>query len=221
MNNIQAIFFDMDGVLMYSEPFWREAESLVFKRDFGIALSVEDVHLTTGLKTTEVVELHKKKYGFECDKEKIGFEIEKEVIRQVYEKGEPMQGLKELTQWIEEQGWRRCLVTSSSSYVYEHIVKFVGLENFFERKFTAYDEQWGKPHPAVYLSAIDYIQLPKGNIIVIEDSMNGVKAAYSAGLKTLGLPEEYNKSNPEYLSKVLQIFSSHYEILDFLRENKK
>lgn len=220
MTQIQAIFFDMDGVLVFSEPFWREAEHKVFKKHFNIQLTEEDVTQSTGLKTTEVVNMHMSKYGFTCDLSEIGHEIEREVVRLVYERGEPMKGLKELTDWIKEKDWRRCIVTSSSQYVYENIVRFVGLDGFFERKFTAYDEQWGKPHPAVYLSAIEYIQIPKENIIVIEDSLNGVKAAYAAGLKILGLPEVHHKSNPNYLSMVEKSFDSHIEILEYLKNLK-
>ena len=219
MQEIQAIFFDMDGVLVFSEPFWREAEHMIFKERFNIELTEEDVNQSTGLKTTEVVNMHISKYGFTCDLVEIGYEIEKEVVRLVYERGLPMEGLKELTEWIVEKGWRRCLVTSSSQYVYENIVRFVGLDEFFERKFTAYDEVWGKPNPAVYNSAINYIGLPKENIIVIEDSMNGVKAAYAAGLKILGLPEEHNKTNKFYNSMILKSFNSHYELLDYLKSN--
>lgn len=219
MQQIQAIFFDMDGVLVFSEPFWRQAEHKVFKQNFNIDLTLEDVNQSTGLKTTEVVNMHMSKYKFTCDLEDIGHEIEREVIRLVYERGEPMEGLKELTEWIKVKGWRRCLVTSSSQYVYENIIRFVGLEEFFERKFTAYDEEWGKPNPAVYHSAVNYLGLPKENIIVIEDSMNGVKAAHAAGLKILGLPEEHNIHNSQYNAMVLQSFSSHVEILDFLKSN--
>lgn len=216
---INAIFFDMDGVLIFSEPFWREAEHKIFKDRFDIELSEDDVNLSTGLKTTEVVMMHSQKYGFECNIEEIGSEIEKEVVRLVYERGEPMPGLKELTDWVREIGWRRCLVTSSSKYVYDNIVKFVGLDDFFEKKFTAYDELWGKPNPAVYNSAIKYIDIQKENIIVIEDSMNGAKAAYTAGLKILGIPEEHNFENPNYNKLVIQSFKSHFDILEYLKLN--
>lgn len=219
MKNIQAILFDMDGVLVFSEPYWREAEHKIFKENFQIELTDEDVHKTTGLKTTEVVQLHNTKYNLECNIDLIGHEIEKEVIRLVYERGQPMPGLLELTDWIRTHGWRRCLVTSSSQYVYEHIVRFVGLKDFFERKFTAYDEEWGKPHPAVYHSAIDYLGIPKQDIVVIEDSMNGVKAAYTAGLEILSLPEEHNFHNTEYTKMVKQTFHSHHELLSYLIRN--
>lgn len=218
MNPIKAIFFDMDGVLIFSEPYWREAEHKIFKERFAIELTEEDVNESTGLKTTEVVTMHMTKYNFTCNIDEIGHEIEKEVIKLVLKHGKPMEGLIELSEWIKTQGWRRCLVTSSSKYVYENIVKFVGLDDFFEQKFTAYDELWGKPNPAVYNSAIEYINLPKDQIIVIEDSMNGVKAAHAAGLRVLGLPEEHNKSNMEYQTMLVKSFDSHIEILDYLKK---
>jgi beta-phosphoglucomutase-like phosphatase (HAD superfamily) len=93
------------------------------------------------------------------------------------------------------------------------------LETFFERKFTAYDEEWGKPNPAVYHSAIAYLGLPLEDILVIEDSMNGVKAAHAAGLKVLGLPEKHNKKNELYNSMLINTFDSHYDILAYLKAN--
>lgn len=219
LTHIEAILFDMDGVLMFSEPFWRKAEYDIYQREYGIQLTDHDVHLTTGLKTTEVVELHNKNYNLNSDPQILGHEIEKRVIEQVLDSGKAMEGLKELTEYISSMNWRRCLVTSSSSFVYDHIVRHVGLDHFFEQKFTAYDEAKGKPDPAVYLSAIQYLNIPKKNILVIEDSLNGVKAAHAAGLRVLGLPEENNRENPEYLCRVEKIFDSHFEILEWISKD--
>ena len=214
---VKMIFFDMDGVLVLSEPYWRQAEAELFLDLFGIKLSEEDVHHTTGLKTTEVVEYHKTKYKIEVDNAVIGHEIEKRVVELVREYAQPMPGLLDLANWVEQQNIRRCLVTSSSRYVIENIVRHVGLLDFFERKFTAYDEEWGKPHPAVYHSAIAYSGLPKENIIVIEDSMNGVKAAHRAGLRILGLPDDQNKTNSEYLSYIDRAFDDHIQIKEYFK----
>jgi HAD superfamily hydrolase (TIGR01509 family) len=214
---IEMIFFDMDGVLVLSEPYWRQAEAELFFDLFGIKLSEEDVHHTTGLKTTEVVQYHKTRYKLDADNEIVGHEIEKRVIELVREFAKPMPGLINFTDWVTKQNIRRCLVTSSSRYVIENILEHVGLVDFFEKKFTAYDEEWGKPNPAVYNSAVSYSELSKDKIIVIEDSMNGVKAAYQAGLTILGLPDEHNKTNLEYLSYIYQAFDDHVQLHEYFK----
>lgn len=216
---INTVFFDMDGVLIHSEPFWQIAEAEVFQKEFGISLSSSDTSASTGLKTTEVVALHAKNYHLGAiSLEHYGHLIEKKVIEQVYEQGQAMYGLYDLVDYIKSNQMDRYLVTSSSHYVLENVLKFLKLEDFFEAQFSAYDEEWGKPNPAVYLSAMSYAQVPKETILVIEDSFNGVKAARAAGLNVWALPEEKNKENTFFKEECQFIFNNHFEIKDKLQE---
>lgn len=217
--SISTIFFDMDGVLIHSEPFWQIAEVEVFQKEFGIALSAEDTTASTGLKTTEVVALHARNHNLgHISLEHYGHLIEKKVIAQVFEKGEAMTGLYELVDFVKEKEIERYLVTSSSHYVLENVLKFLKLEDFFEACFSAYDEEWGKPNPAVYLSAMSYAQVPKETILVIEDSFNGVKAACAAGLNVWALPEEKNRQNPFFEEQCQFVFENHFEIKEKLQQ---
>jgi sugar-phosphatase len=217
--SIGTIFFDMDGVLIHSEPFWQIAEVEVFQKEFGIALSAEDTTASTGLKTTEVVALHARNHNLgHISLEHYGHLIEKKVIAQVFEKGEAMTGLYELVDFVKEKEIERYLVTSSSHYVLENVLKFLKLEDFFEACFSAYDEEWGKPNPAVYLSAMSYAQVPKETILVIEDSFNGVKAACAAGLNVWALPEEKNRQNPFFEEQCQFVFENHFEIKEKLQQ---
>jgi sugar-phosphatase len=217
--SIGTIFFDMDGVLIHSEPFWQIAEVEVFQKEFGIALSAEDTTASTGLKTTEVVALHARNHNLgHISLEHYGHLIEKKVIAQVFEKGEAMTGLYELVDFVKEKEIERYLVTSSSHYVLENVLKFLKLEDFFEACFSAYDEEWGKPNPAVYLSAMSYAQVPKETILVIEDSFNGVKAACAAGLNVWALPEEKNRQNPFFEEQCQFVFENHFEIKEKIEQ---
>jgi sugar-phosphatase len=217
--SIGTIFFDMDGVLIHSEPFWQIAEAEVFQKEFGIALSSEDTTASTGLKTTEVVALHARNHNLgHISLEHYGHLIEKKVIEQVFEKGEAMTGLYELVDFVKEKEIERYLVTSSSHYVLENVLKFLKLEDFFEACFSAYDEEWGKPNPAVYLSAMSYAQVPKETILVIEDSFNGVKAACAAGLNVWALPEEKNRQNTFFKEECQFVFKNHFEIKEKLQQ---
>lgn len=216
---INTVFFDMDGVLIHSEPFWQIAEAEVFQKEFGISLSSSDTSASTGLKTTEVVALHAKNYHLGAiSLEHYGHLIEKKVIEQVYEQGQAMYGLYDLIDYIKSIQMDRYLVTSSSHYVLKNVLKFLKLEDFFEAQFSAYDEEWGKPNPAVYLSAMSYAQVPKETILVIEDSFNGVKAARAAGLNVWALPEEKNKENTFFKEECQFIFNNHFEIKDKFQE---
>ncbi len=122
---ISTIFFDMDGVLIDSEPFWKKAEFEVFKKQLDISLSDKDLEESMGLKTTEVVELHAKKYKIESiDISFIGLEIEKNVVQQILQFGKPKEGLYELLEWVNHKKWRRALVTSSSHLIINAVLDF-------------------------------------------------------------------------------------------------
>lgn len=218
---INTIFFDMDGVLIDSEPFWKKAEFDVFKKQFDISLSEKDLEESMGLKTTEVVALHTKKFDIQSiDVSSIGFEIEKRVVEQIIQFGKPKEGLYELLEWVNHKKWRRALVTSSSHFIINAVLDFLKLNDFFESKFSAYDELKGKPDPAVYLSALKYFNCSKEQVIVIEDSKNGLRAAKSAGLNVLSIPDQNHENNMDFFHEnALGVFENHFQIQSFLSQN--
>lgn len=218
--NVNTIFFDMDGVLIDSEPYWKRAEFEIFKKQFDISLSDKDLEESMGLKTTEVVELHAKKYKIESiDISFIGIEIEKNVVQQILQFGKPKEGIFELMEWVKQKKWRRVLVTSSSHFIINSILDFLKINDFFEAKFSAYDELKGKPDPAVYLSALKYINSLNENIIVIEDSKNGVRAAISAGLNVLAIPDQNHEIDLGFFNKnAIGVFENHFQIQSFLNQ---
>lgn len=217
---INTIFFDMDGVLIDSEPFWKKAEFEVFKNYFNILLTDKDLEESMGLKTTEVVALHINKYKLKSiDISKIGFEIEKKVVDQIVQFGKPKEGIYELIDWIKLKKWRRVLVTSSSHFIINSILEFLNLNDFFEAKFSAYDELKGKPDPAVYLSALKFINDSKEHVIVIEDSKNGVRAAKSAGLNVFALPDQNHEQNLDFFyENAIEVFENHLQIQTYLKQ---
>lgn len=218
---VNTIFFDMDGVLIDSEPFWKKAEFDVFKKQFDISLSDKDLEESMGLKTTEVVELHAKKYKIESiDISFIGLEIEKNVVQQILQFGKPKEGIFELMEWVKQKKLRRVLVTSSSHFIINAVLDFLKINDFFDAKFSAYDELKGKPDPAVYLSALKYINSLNENIIVIEDSKNGVRAAISAGLNVLSIPDQNHEKNMDFFHEnAMGVFENHFQIQSFLSQN--
>lgn len=87
--------------------------------------------------------------------------------------------------YFREAGYRIALATSSSHEIVHAVLKKLRMGHYFEVICSADDERYGKPHPAVYLSALRKLGLTASQCIVIEDSQSGYRAALSAGLKTL------------------------------------
>jgi HAD superfamily hydrolase (TIGR01509 family) len=128
-----------------------------------------------------------------------------------------MPGLYELFDWLNHQSISTYLVTSSSHYVLKEITAFLKLEHQFVQCFSAYDCRLGKPDPEVYLQAYNTLTIPKDQVLVIEDSLNGLKAAKAAGFTTWNLPEPKNIGNPSF-AIADRVFLSHHDILLALKE---
>ncbi len=90
-------------------------------------------------------------------------------------------------------------IASSSEYsIIQEVVERLDIEKYFPIIHSAEEEQYGKPHPAVYLSACKKIGVIPEECITFEDSLNGVISAKSAKITCIAVPEDVNKGNPKF-----------------------
>jgi beta-phosphoglucomutase-like phosphatase (HAD superfamily) len=195
---LQAVIFDMDGVLIDSEPFWRESEIEVFGRH-GVHLSEADCILTTGMRIGEVT-----RYWYERRPwtgpapEILAGEILRGVIRRVHVRGTAMPGLHPALRLFQARGLRLALASSSALSLIDAVIDRLALRPHFEVICSAENEPRGKPHPDVYLSASAQLGLPPGNCLAIEDSIAGVQAAKAAGMLCIAVPLPELRSDSRY-----------------------
>ncbi len=195
---IEAVIFDMDGVLIDSEPIWREAETKVFK-SVGIELSHEMCLQTTGLRTDETVDhWYRYKPWSNISKEEVGSKIEDTVCDIIDEKGVAAEGVEEIISFLNRKRIPKALASSSSPYVIDRIISKLGLKNEFLIVYSAENEDFGKPHPAVYITTARQLSVHPVNCLAIEDSFAGLLAAKSAKMRTLVIPEEHHRNNPRF-----------------------
>ncbi len=223
---IKAVIFDMDGVLIDSEPLWRKAERIVFKKA-GIHLTDEMCMQTTGLRTDETV-AHWYRYQpwDNISPEEVGKEIEETVCSIIDESGFPAQGVHNVIDFFNKAGIPKALASSSSQQVIERILDKLGLKHEFAVIYSAENEEFGKPHPAVYITTAKKMNTLPVNCLAIEDSFAGLLAAKSAKMKTLVIPEESNLNNPKFsiadikLSSLSAFSTGHWKLLNSLNGMK-
>ncbi|MGB7537582.1 MAG: hexitol phosphatase HxpB [Anaerolineales bacterium] len=197
-SQLQAVVFDMDGVLIDSEPFWRESEIEVFGRH-GLHLSEADCILTTGMRIGEVT-----RYWFERrpwngpEPEILAGDILRGVIRRVHERGAAMPGLQDAIRLFRAHPFRLALASSSAMSLIDAVIDRLELRPHFEVICSAENEPRGKPHPDVYLSAARKLGLPPQNCLAIEDSIAGMQAAKAAGMKCIAIPLPELRTDPRY-----------------------
>jgi mannitol-1-/sugar-/sorbitol-6-/2-deoxyglucose-6-phosphatase len=181
----RAILFDMDGVLLDSEPFWRKAEIEVFKT-VGTILTEEDCTETMGIRIDEVVAYRVP----HADQEKMVSDIMDRMVQLVTDEGVPLPGVKETIKRLKELEVPCGLATSSNYRLLNATLKSLGLEQAFSIVHSAEDEEYGKPHPGVYLTAAKKLGFDPKDCLAIEDSVNGVISAKAAQMSVIAIPEE-------------------------------
>ncbi len=219
---IKAVIFDMDGVIIDSEPLWREAEMIVFKK-VGIDLTKELCLQTTGLRTDETVaHWYRYKPWNNMSKEDVGREIEETVCNIVDKKGLPARGIHKVIDFLNSAGIPKALASSSSPEVIDRVLNRLDIKQEFNVIYSAEYEDYGKPHPAVYLSTAKKMDTLPVNCLAIEDSLAGLIAAKSARMRTLVIPEQHHKNDPQFsiadirLESLEDFSGSHWELLNSL-----
>ena len=185
---LTTAIFDMDGLLIDSEPLWYDAALEVMK-EFDIHIDQDAYNTTTGLRTKEFLQHW---FGFfQIDFEKIPTTEEKItslVISKVLSKGEMMDGVEHVLSLVKKQGFKLGLASSSPLLLIEAVLKKTGLEEIFSIKTSAEYLLFGKPHPQVFLNCAEALGSHPTECICFEDSFNGMIAAKAGRMKCILVP---------------------------------
>ncbi len=184
----KAVIFDMDGVLIDSEPLWQEAGKETLEH-FGVSLSSDQYHSSTGLRTEEWVDHWFRHFGIPHSQAPEAVEL---IIRKAIEKtglyGKPFPGVAGIIDFFRQHNYRIGLATSSPLSLVEVVIKKLNLENTFQAVASAEFLPYGKPHPQVYLDCAEALNCRPTECIAFEDSFNGLIAAKAARMKCVVVP---------------------------------
>ena len=211
---VKAVIYDMDGVLIDSEPLWKIAMEQVFK-SVGCNLTRKDFEKTVGLRIDEVIEYWYKKTPWKGSSPKEVMEaIIQRMIELITEHGKCLPGVKESLLLFREKGYKIGLATSSFTVLIDTVLKVLEIKHLFDFTHSAEDEKFGKPHPAVYIHTAKSLGVDPIECIVIEDSLNGVIAGKAAKMYVICIPEKTHTPNPK-----LDLADETHESLDLLVKN--
>lgn len=188
---ISAVIFDMDGVLIDSEPFWQRAEVKIFG-EVGIDLTPADTDRTIGLRIDDVVAYWFDKHPWtDRSARDVQDAIVAEVVRLVRSEGVPMRGVPEALDFSLKKQLALGLATSSPFSLIDAVLERLGAQTKFDVVCSAANEEFGKPHPAVYLTAARRLDVSPEQCLVVEDSLYGVEAGKAAGMVVVAVPAPY------------------------------
>lgn len=214
---ITAVILDMDGLLIDTEPIWREAEAEVFG-GLGIELTEADLLGTTGVEIGEVVARWRTRRGppdrrgQPTDAEVAG-RITDLVVANVKADGEPMPGVPDGIALFRSLGLRLAIASSSPRRLIDAVCDRLGLDGITVR-CSAAAEARGKPAPDVYLAAARGLGAGPESCLAIEDTVTGLTAAKAAGMRCIAVPDPLLAADPRYREADLVVSS-----LTLLEEN--
>jgi sugar-phosphatase len=166
---MKAAIFDMDGLLIDSEPLWRLAEKEVFADEVVAhwyklrpwhGKSLEDVERELIERMKELTEMH----------------------------GVALEGVYDILDILQGRGFKLALASSSPHVLIGTVVNKLYIRQYFEVLCSAIDEKFGKPHPAIYLTTAERLGVHPSDCVVFEDSVTGIRSAKAAGMMAIAVP---------------------------------
>ena len=192
----RAAIFDMDGLLVDSEPLWHVAE-LEILGDLGVPLDRTGTRQTKGMFVAEVVDHWHEQFPWSAPARPVVVDqILDRVGELTIERGKILPGALDVVSAMAERG-PVALASSTPRRLIDVVLSHIGLSDAFAAICSAEDEDWGKPHPAVFLSAAAAVGVIPQRCVVFEDSPAGVLAAKAGRMVCVAVPEASERDVPE------------------------
>ncbi|EMH4161316.1 hexitol phosphatase HxpB [Pluralibacter gergoviae] len=187
---ILAAIFDMDGLLIDSEPLWDIAE-LEIIAGLGVDVSRRsELPDTLGLRIDMVVDLW---YGQQPWKGPSRAEVTTQIINRAIELVEERQpllpGVREAIALCKQQGLKVGLASASPLRMLEKVLAMFDLRDQFDALASAEALPYSKPHPQVYINCAESLGISPLNCVALEDSVNGMIASKAARMRSIVVPE--------------------------------
>ena len=182
-----AVIFDMDGVIIDSEPIWHEVESS-FYEDHGGVYGPDILEKLIGTNAMTAASIIKESLDLDWDEQKI-IDVRYKKLRQLYhEKLELIPGFVKLINQVRVSSIKCGLASGATDWMIDLVLDRFKLHDAFQYTLSADAVQNPKPAPDVYLATAKKLGIPPKHCVVIEDSPNGLWSAKAAGMKCIVTP---------------------------------
>ncbi len=214
---IKAVIFDLDGLLIDSEPIaYGILQDMV--KPYGGFITMDN-YCADYLGRTARFSIHTiaVEYNIPIDEDEL-FKIYLDMEKVATENGIPLKkGAKELLEHLKLKGYKTIVASSSVRERAEKILKSHNISQYFDDMVFGYEVENGKPHPDIFLKACEKLDVKPSEAVVLEDSGAGIQAGYSAGIPVICIPD-LKKPSEEFSGKSSYIFESLFDVIEFLEK---
>ena len=187
---MRAILFDMDGVVIDSEPLYERVQERGLAQ-YGIQLSRSDYLNFKGLSEAMVFDILEQDYGIKWDRERVQRESRAILLEEFRQNLKFMEGFPEIINNF-SNGYIFGLVTSTGRDFLDEVDKILPVKKYFQEIVAGGDTSDTKPHPGPYLEMMRRLEVEPHQALVIEDSINGIRSGKMAGAAVIGLAATYH-----------------------------
>ena len=204
---LNTVIFDMDGLLIDSEPLWEAAGKETLAR-FNISLSPAQYHSSTGLRSREWIEHWFAHFGISGDHAaQAEADILTIALRNITQWAQPMPGALYIIEFFRNRNFKIGIASSSPMALIDSIADKLGVSDSIAAKASAEHLANGKPHPQVYLDCARLLNSNPSQCLCFEDSFNGMIAAKAARMKCVVVPARNHQQEPRWGAADLRLSS--------------
>ena len=211
---LSAIIFDMDGLLVDSEPVWHEVEiGLIESHGYVYSEAVRSQGI--GMRVDEfaaILQQHYPKLGDSAAA--IESAITDGLLALPPERIKARPGADEIVRYAAARNIPRAIASSSTQVVIEHFVRLMGWAALIPNRFSAQFMARGKPAPDIYLHAAERLGLPPETCLALEDSRAGTQAAQAAGMTCFTVPDLSHSTLEAFADINDKVFADLYAVRD-------
>ncbi|HKD95520.1 MAG TPA: HAD family phosphatase [Gaiellaceae bacterium] len=195
---IDAVVFDLDGVLLQSEEVW-DAVRERYVREHGGRYDAEVQREMMGMSAPEWSRYLHEEAGVQEDPEDINREVVERML-EAYKRELPLlPGAVEAVRRT-AAAFPLALASSSNRAIFEEVLQLAGIEDCFRATVSSEEVARGKPVPDVYLEAARRLEVPPERCAAVEDSHAGIRSAKSAGMRVVAIPNASYPPDQEALA---------------------
>jgi len=208
---IQAVIFDMDGVLLDSEAAWDAARE-AYTRESGGTWSDSAQKDMMGMSSTEWSRYMHEELGVPADPEQISSDVVEKMIAQYHEQLPLIDGAVEAVERMAQRYETLGLASSANRPLIDLALSESGLERYFGATVSSEEVERGKPAPDVYLEAARRLGVGPAQAAAVEDSHNGILSAHNAGMHVIAIPNRAFPPGDEALALADRVLDSIDEL---------
>lgn len=213
---VQAAIFDMDGLLIDSEPLWQQSELEVFS-SIGVDMSQKHkIPLTLGLRIDQTVHIWARTLPWSSpSEEEVTARIIDRTIERVGQTRPLLPGVEQALKLCQARGLKIGLASASPLHMLHKVIEMFNLQSYFQTIVSAEHLPYSKPHPEVYLLAAQRLQVDPLDCVTLEDSFNGMIATKAARMRSIVVPDTHFRDDLRWsladvkLNSLTELTASH------------